>query len=280
MSDPASDTVSDPVPDPVSDTSLFSRSRRPAKVQILQRFGVRPQESLHFRVRRVRTPFALSSGMPRPFRLYVEGLSVHVMHRGINRMPIFDDDDDYHVFLRLVRYGARLEGVDVHSFALMKNHYHLQVTPRHALALPRAMKRVNGDYSSYYNRKHRRTGTIWGYRPRTVLIEDERQWLNCLRYIEQNPVRAGLVSEPQDYPWSSNRVHALGEPNSWLTLHATYLALGASPRARQEAYAAICSTALTESELALQRCPLPDRRKHPAIVPAPAPEASEVLETA
>ena len=72
--------------------------------------------------------------MPRPFRLYVEGLSVHVMHRGINRMPMFDDDDDYHVFLRLVRYGARLEGVDVHSFALMKNHYHLQVTPRHALA--------------------------------------------------------------------------------------------------------------------------------------------------
>ena len=204
--------------------------------------------------------------MPRPFRIYVEGLSVHVMNRGINRMPIFDEDDDYHVFLRIVRHGARLEGVDVHGFGLMNNHYHLQVTPRHALALPRAMKRVSSDYSCYYNRKHRRTGTIWGHRPRTVLIEDDRQWLTCLRYIEQNPVRAGLVSRPQDYTWSSYRVHALGEPTSWLTLHPTYLSLGPSPRARQEAYKAICAISLTESELTVQRCPLSDRRKQPSAV--------------
>jgi len=202
------------------------------------------------------------------------------MHRGINRMPIFEDVDDYHVFLRIVRYGTRLEGVDVHSYVLMGNHYHLQVTPRHALALPRAMKRVNSDYSCYYNRKHGRTGTIWGYRPRTVLIEDERQWLICLRYIEQNPVRAGLVSEPQDYSWSSYRVHALGEPTSWLVLHPAYLSLGMSPRARQKAYVAMCTKALTDGELAVQRHPLPDRRKHLTSVPAPAPKESEVQETA
>jgi putative transposase len=201
--------------------------------------------------------------MPRPFRIYVEGLSVHVMHRGINRMPIFDEEDDYRVFLRIVRYGARLEGVDVHAFALMTNHYHLQVTPRHAVALPRAMKRVNNDYSRYYNKKHRRTGTIWNHRPRRVLIEDECQWLTCLRYIEQNPVRAGLVSQPQEYPWTSYRVHALGEPTSWLALHPVYLSLGASPCARQAAYAAMCSTPLSESESTVQRCPLPDRRKPP-----------------
>jgi putative transposase len=218
--------------------------------------------------------------MPRPFRIYVEGLSVHVMHRGINRMPIFDEDNDYHVFLRIVRYGARQEGVDVHGFALMKNHYHLQVTPRHALALSRAMKRVNADYSCYYNRKHRRTGTIWSHRPRTVLIEDDRQWLTCLRYIEQNPVRAGLVSRPQDYSWSSNRVHALGEPTSWLALHSIYLSLGASPRARQAAYAAICSTSLTESELTVQRRPLPDRRRDPSSTPTGAPEGLEIRQMA
>src|ERR1044072_6047256 len=173
--------------------------------------------------------------MSRPLRLYVEGVSLHLMHRGLNRMPIFDDDEDRHVFLRIVRYGARQEGVDVHGFTLMSNHYHLQLTPRHALALPRATKRVNSDYTHYYNRKRRRTGTIWGCRPREVLIEDDRQWLTCLRYIEQNPVRAGLVSRPQDHAWSSYRVHALGEPTSWLTLHPTYLALGPSPRVRQAA---------------------------------------------
>ena len=194
--------------------------------------------------------------MPRPCRIYIEGLSVHVMHRGINRVQIFDDADDYEVFLRIVRHGTREEGVDVHSYAVMNNHYHLQVTPKHGLALPRAMKRLNSDYSNYYNRKHRRTGTIWGNRYRPVPIEDDRQWLTCPRYIEQNPVRAGIVSRPADYAWSSYRFHAFGEPVSWLVPHAVYLALGSSPRARQEAYVAICSNALTENEL--QLCSRPD----------------------
>ena len=215
--------------------------------------------------------------MPRPLRLYVEGLSVHVMHRGINGMQIFDDDDDYSVFLRLVRHGTSIERTDVHGFALMKNHYHLQATPRDALALSRAMKRIHTDYSRYYNRKHQRTGTLWGHRARTVLIEDERQWLTCLRYIDQNPVRAGVVSHPQDYFWSSYRNHALGEPTSWLVPHPLYLALGASARARQTAYGAICSTPLTASEAALQRRPLPDRRKQrPALAPLTALEPSEI----
>ena len=217
--------------------------------------------------------------MPRPLRLYIEGLSVHVMHRGINREQIFEDDDDHRVFLRIVRYGARVEGLDVHGFALMKNHYHLQATPRHALALSRAIQRVHSDYSRYYNRKHQRTGTLWSHRARTVPIEDDRQWLTCLRYIEQNPVRAGIVSRPEDYAWSSYRVHALGQPTSWLSLHPVYLALGSSPRARQAAYTAMCSTSLTESELTLQRCPLPDRPKQPRAVAAGVPERSEIQET-
>jgi putative transposase len=211
--------------------------------------------------------------MPRPFRIYIEGLSVHVMHRGINRMQIFDDADDYEAFLGIVRHGTREEGVDIHSYTIMRNHYHLQVTPRHALALPRAMKRVHSDYSCYYNRKHRRTGTIWGNRYRPVLIEDDRQWLACLRYIEQNPVRAGIVSRAEDYAWSSYRVHALGEPAWWLVPHAVYLALGSSPRARQQAYAAICSNPLTEREL--QRCSRAGTSKPRRVISATAVESSE-----
>ena len=211
--------------------------------------------------------------MPRPLRIYVEGFTVHVMHRGINRMQIFDEDDDYHVFLKIVRHGVRKEGLDVHGFAVMGNHYHLQATPRHALTLSRTMQRVHSNYARYYNKKHQRTGTIWGQRARTVLIEDERQWLTCLRYIEQNPVRAGLVSRPQDYAWSSHRAHAFGEPSSWLTPHPVYLALGSSPAARQAAYAAICSTPLTKSELALQRCPTPAGKP---MVPTALPEGSDL----
>ena len=202
--------------------------------------------------------------MPHLPRIYVPDQSVHLMHRGINRMQIFDDDDDYAFFLRLIRYGTRREGLDVHGFSLMNNHYHVQATPQHALALTRAMQRIHSDYGRYYNRKHQRTGTIWGIRPRVVPIEDERQWLTCLRYIEQNPVRAMLVSQPQDYRWSSYRVHALGESMSWLVPHPLYLALGATPRARQIAYAAICSTAVTASESMVQRGTLPDRKTQDA----------------
>jgi putative transposase len=206
--------------------------------------------------------------MSRPLRVYIEGLSVHVMHRGINRMQIFDDDDDCDTFLRLVRRGTNVERVDVHGFVLMKNHYHLQVTPSHESALSRAIGRIHSDYSRYYNRKHQRSGTLWGLRAREVLIESERQWLQCLRYIEQNPVRAGLVSRPEDYRWSSYPAHALGESISWLVDHPIYLALGTAS-VRAAAYAAICSTPLTASEAALLRRPLPDKTEKRTLNAAP-----------
>ena len=212
--------------------------------------------------------FCYERSMPRPLRVYIKDLSVHVMHRGINRMQIFDDEEDHALFLRLIRHGTKQEGVDVHGFSLMNNHYHLQATPKHASALAGAMRRIHSAYSRYYNRKHQRTGTIWGLRPRVVLIEDERQWLTCLRYIEQNPVRARLVSQPEDYRWSSYRLHALGEPMSWLVPHPVYLALGATARARQAAYAAICSTPVTASESMAQRGALVDRKTRETTDPA------------
>jgi putative transposase len=177
------------------------------------------------------------------------------MHRGLNRMRIFEETPDYEVFLEFVRYATRREGLDVHSYVIMSNHYHLQVTPPHESALPRAMQRINTSYTKYFNRKHQRIGTIWGDRHRPVLIESERQWLACLRYIEQNPVRAGIVEQPGDYRWSSYRVHAGDEPSSWLQPHSVYLALGSTSDARRQAYAVLCGTPLSDGELTIQRSP-------------------------
>jgi putative transposase len=100
----------------------------------------------------------------------------------------------------------------------------------------------------YYNRKHDRIGTIWNGRYKAIPILDERYWLTCLRYIEQNPVRAHIVADPGDYRWSTYGIHALGRPAGWIVLHDAYLALGADPGQRQEAYRAICGVSVSLAE--------------------------------
>jgi len=112
------------------------------------------------------------------------------------------------------------------------------------------MKQVGEEYVRYFNRKYDRIGTLWTGRYRGIDIGDEKYWLTCLRYVEQNAWRAGMVSSPDAYPWSSYRVHAFGESSDWLELHHVYLALGRTPEDRQRAYRAICGIPLADDELA------------------------------
>jgi putative transposase len=193
--------------------------------------------------------------MPRQPRVYEPGVSLHVIQRGNNRAAIFEEISDYCRLLDLIRDACRRERVDVHAFVLMTTHFHLIVTPHHERALPRFMQWVNGQYTQYYNRQHGRIGTLWNGRYRGIHLRDERYWLTCLRYIEQNPVRAQIVLKAQSYRWSSYRIHACGDPCRWLRLHDCYLRLGPTPVERQAAYRAICGIPLTENELKLQRCP-------------------------
>lgn len=179
--------------------------------------------------------------MARPPRVYIPGSSVHVFQRGHNRCPIFHERSDYERFLALLASATLHNHVDVHVFALMTNHYHLIATPSSAIALPHAMKQLHGDYGRYYNRKHRRIGTLWGGRYQAKNIEDERYWWTCLRYVERNPVEACLVDSLEEYEWSSYRTYAHGTTNDWLVPHALYERLGASAMERQMAYQAICN---------------------------------------
>ena len=104
----------------------------------------------------------------------------------------------------------------------MTNHFHLMVTPSSAGSLPKMMKAADGGYVRYYNRRQQRLGTLWNGRYRGLLIEDERYWLTCLRYVEQNPVRARMVAAPEEYVWSSHAAHTFGRWPQWLTPHPTY----------------------------------------------------------
>src|SRR6516165_4474828 len=166
--------------------------------------------------------------MPHPRRVFVPGISWHVRQRGHNGEAVFHDQEDFTTFLDLVREQAQAADVSVHGFSVLNTHYHLVVTPNKPGALPSAMQSIDGDYSRYYNRRRNRFGTIWNGRYKGKPIEDDRYWLTCLRYVEQNPVAAGIVTDPGDYHWSSYRVHSGQETSTWIVSHPVFDALGST----------------------------------------------------
>ena len=138
----------------------------------------------------------------------------------------------------------------------MTTHYHVIVTPSRERALSTAMQAIGGAHTRYFNAKYGRMGPLWNERYGATLLDDERYWYTCLRYVDLNPFSAGIVTAPEDAQWSSYRNHALGQPCDWLTPHPLYFRLGSTPALRQEAYRAICNVPLTDDELAAQRHPL------------------------
>lgn len=157
--------------------------------------------------------------MPRRARLSVPGIAWHIIQRGNNRSSCFYADDDYRRYLYLLQEQARDHGCRVHAYVLMTNHVHLLVTPARADSVSLMMKHLGQRYVQYINRTYRRTGTLWEGRFRSCLAQDEGYALACYRYIELNPVRAGMVEHPAEYPWSSYRANAQGERNVVIMPH-------------------------------------------------------------
>src|SRR5215471_8063693 len=126
--------------------------------------------------------------MPRSPRSVMPGCSSHVTHRGNNRTTIFHHEDDYRTFLRLLEIVVGQFAIAVHAFALMTNHYHLLLTANDACQLAKSMGMLAWRYSRYFNAKYERTGTLWDGRYYSSVVDTEKYLLQCLRYIEQNPV--------------------------------------------------------------------------------------------
>ena len=131
---------------------------------------------------------------------------------------------------------AKEAGCDIHAYVLMTNHVHLALTPHDAGGLALLMKMLNQRYVAYINKKRNWTGTLWEGRFKSCLIFDQSYFLTCMRYIELNPVRAGMVNHPRDYPWSSYRANADGAYNPCITPHAIYQALGNTEADQRSAY--------------------------------------------
>lgn len=160
----------------------------------------------------------------------------HVIQRGNNRQVIFHDAADCEHFLTLLEELGDAQRVAVHAYVLMPNHLHLLLTPPDGPALSRLMQALARRYAVWFNRRHGRTGTLWEGRFRASVIESERYLLACARYIEMNPVRAGLVPDPQQYRWSSHAHHVGVRPQSLIDEHPLIWALGNTPFERQAAY--------------------------------------------
>jgi putative transposase len=132
-------------------------------------------------------------------------MPLHVIQRGNNRMACFADDADRTVYLALLRSSLPKLGCHLHAYCLMTNHIHLLMTPASGKACAALMHRLSQGYAQYFNKKHGRTGTLWEGRFRSSLVATAPYIVACYRYIERNPVRAGLVPHPLAYRWSSHR---------------------------------------------------------------------------
>jgi len=174
--------------------------------------------------------------MARLPRLTAPGLPHHLIQRGNNRQAIFVDDDDRVRFLGDLGELAAAMGLAVHAYVLMPNHVHILATPAERDTTARVMQALGRRYVRYFNDRQRRSGTLWEGRYRSTVVETDRYLLACMRYIEMNPVRAGLAGEPARYRWSSHAHHVGVRADPLLSEHAAYWALGNTPFERQLAY--------------------------------------------
>jgi len=186
--------------------------------------------------------------MARLPRLTIAGYPHHVIQRGNDRQPIVRDDQDRQRLLDLWHEHARAFKVAIHAYVIMDNHFHLLVTPETGDGLPQMMQAVGRAYVRYFNLRHQRTGTLWEGRYRSNLIESERYLLACMVYIDLNPVRAGLVAQARDYPWSSHAHYVGLRQDRLVTPHPLWWTLGNTPFAREAAYAELVHAGLSMAQ--------------------------------
>lgn len=172
---------------------------------------------------------------------HLAGHTLHVIQRGYRRAACFSDDQDRQVYLHWLTRYAEHTGCAVHAYVLMGNHVHMLLTPSRADGVSCLLRLAGERYARYFGEVHEHAATLWEDRAETRPVYPRQYLLGCMRYIESNPVRAGLVARPDQYRWSSFRSNALGCADALVTPHAFYCALGRTQASRQAAYRALFS---------------------------------------
>jgi len=197
--------------------------------------------------------------MGRSPRITIPAYPHHIIQRGNNRQATFFADDDYLFFLECLRQAKAKCKCRIYAYVLMTNHVHLLVEPTQIGDLGRFMQSVGRRYVRYINANYRRSGTLWEGRFKSAAVSRDEYLMVCSRYIELNPVRAGLVAHPKDYRWSSYQYRALGIPDRFLDDDPWYSGLGTAADERLEKYGA-----WIDSQLAMESGRKSDTRRNGA----------------
>jgi putative transposase len=189
--------------------------------------------------------------MGRQPRFFVPGLPHHIVQRGHDRNAVFVEHRDYEYYLaNLVKLSSHYD-IGVHAYCLMTNHVHLILVP-HAkgIDISKLMKRLSARQGRRVNRLEDRIGTIWSGRFKSSVIETDRYLMACLRYVELNPVRAGIVSTPEEYSWSSYRQRLGICSDHWIEDDVVTAMLGNNLAEIRCAYAKFVQAGTPRDELA------------------------------
>lgn len=192
--------------------------------------------------------------MPRSARIVVAGYPHHIIQRGHNRGVVFASEDDYLYYLENLKECKGKLGCKVYAYCLMTNHVHLIVDPgENEKNLAQLIKRVAGRQTRYVNKLEKRSGSLWEGRYKSSIISSNEYLLRCCRYVELNPVRAGIVIDPAEYRWSSFGCKIRVTPQAWLDYDSCFLALDSDAAIRSRKYEEWVKGDIQEEELGLIR---------------------------
>ena len=187
--------------------------------------------------------------MPRKGRMYAEGIPCHVIQRGNNRQVCFYAEEDYQCYLEFLGEACARYKVKLHAYVLMTNHVHMPLTPEDAAGVSTVMQSLGRRYVQYINKTYRRSGTLWEGRHKASLVDAAQYLLACHRYIEMNPVAAGMVEHPADYRWSSYSANAGYKHSKFISPHDVYTGLADGLENRTKKYRELFSSALPKDML-------------------------------
>ena len=193
--------------------------------------------------------------MARLPRYFIKGVPLHIILRGNNRDPIFGNDEDCQFFKEVLQDACKRHGLAVHAYVFMTNHVHLLASPSSEESVPKTLQSVGRRYVQYFNFRYRRTGTLWEGRYRATAVDAENYLFECMRYIELNPVRAGMVAHPRDHAWSSYRANAESRMDPLVTAHSVYRRLSHGESEQCAAYRELVKVPLDAQSLdAIRDC--------------------------
>ena len=192
--------------------------------------------------------------MSRPLHILLPHTPHHIVQRGHNRQSIFVSDDDYNYYRENLIHFKKEFGCRIYAYCLMTNHVHLVIDPGvNPESLSLLMERVAGRQTRYVNKLEGRSGSLWEGRFKSSIISTAEYLPACCRYIDLNPLRAGMVAAPGEYKWSSYGCKGQGKKDSVVDFDESYLALGENKSERQEAYEQYVRDTIPEGEIKLIR---------------------------